>query len=215
MPKFIDMAGQKFGRLTAITRGKRLTSGGNMRITWLCRCDCGKESVVDSQLLRTGNTKSCGCWNRESARRRQYRHGMNRTPEYESWCAAKKRCNNPKGHDRVNYGGRGIKMCPEWESSFAAFYLELGPRPKGYSLDRIDVNRGYEPGNCRWATIDEQSNNRRNCHYVNFEGERMTISQCARRVGVRPMRLRHQLRDLGLPLDGAIKVARHLESIGS
>jgi hypothetical protein len=109
-----------------------------------------------------GLTRSCGCLRREASRGRKIRHGRYRTPEYVSWASAKQRCHNPKYAAFHLYGGRGIRMSDEWRADFAAFLAHIGPRPtKAHSLDRIDTDGNYEPGNVRWATAEEQANNRR------------------------------------------------------
>lgn len=149
-----NLSGRKFHRLTVLYR----TVGRSG--WWDCRCDCGGTTSVSTGNLNRGTTKSCGCavdgsWSKT--------HGMYGTAEYEAWSSAIDRCRNTKNSKYPIYGGRGIRMCDEWQKSFQAFFDELGPRPSpGHSLDRIDGNKGYQPGNCRWATLSEQNSNRRN-----------------------------------------------------
>lgn len=113
------------------------------------------------KYLRSGHIKSCGCLRVEVTGNYSRTHGMTGTPEHRSWKHAKERCFNPDDASYENYGGRGITMCQEWAESFEAFYAHIGPKPKGLTLDRIDNERGYEPGNVRWATYSQQSYNRR------------------------------------------------------
>jgi len=164
---FRDLTNQHFSRLKARwpvgIRGKR--------IFWLASCTCGSLLVVKGNAMITGNTKSCGCLNRELQRAAKYakhRHARqgNRTPEYRSWDSMLSRCNDPENE---GYGKRGIKVCERWRNSFDNFLADMGPCPSGmtgskraYSLDRFPNPDGnYEPVNCRWATLLEQRLNRR------------------------------------------------------
>jgi hypothetical protein len=157
----IDLAGKAFGRWTVIARDKDKWG----KLAWQCVCACGRPGRVGGYQLRTGRSKSCvPCSMKVSPRNYRhghtYGHGM--TPEYNAWIGAKTRCFNAKRHDFALYGGRGITMCREWQDSFTAFLEHIGPRPSAtHSLDRIDVNGHYEPGNVRWATRSEQQRNRR------------------------------------------------------
>jgi hypothetical protein len=156
----LDLTGQRFGRLTvvALDRVDRCT-------WWLCRCDCGKETVVRVSQLRDGKSFSCGCWRRVRAALLNLSHGHARagshSREYNSWAQMIKRCTNPKVAGFAKWGGRGIRVCDRWKT-LANFLADMGARPKGTSLDRFPNNDGnYEPGNCRWATAKQQANNRR------------------------------------------------------
>lgn len=189
-----NLVGKRFGRLVVVELEGTVTSPcGTKRLAWRCRCDCGSTRVVRGADLVNGATKSCGCWNSESNRARHFKHGRagradgsERTREYQAWANAKTRCTNPKFNGYENYGGRGIRMCDEWLNSFEAFYRDMGPCPPGLELDRKDVNGNYEPGNCRWATNREQMNNVRKNRFVEFEGERLTVAEASRRVGISP-----------------------------
>lgn len=160
--RLCDLRGKAFGRLAVLARAK---NDKWKRARWLCRCRCGRRCTIPAHDLKTGHTRSCGCYqtevNTRRIRRVARRHGLAGTPEHNSWIAAKARCFNVNDPSYRNYGGRGITMCAEWAGSFEAFLRDLGPRPQGKTLDRIDVNGHYEPGNCRWATATQQSKNRR------------------------------------------------------
>jgi hypothetical protein len=165
------MAGERYGRLIVTSRaGSKGKSS-----TWNCLCDCGTEKVISRVQLQTGNTKSCGCYQRESAADRLRTHGLTDTREYHAWCGAKSRVSNSKSPSWGDYGGRGITMYPEWFDSFELFLRDMGKCPKGYTLDRINNNGNYEPGNCRWATNKQQTLNRRK--FVNHETLRGFIDQ--------------------------------------
>lgn len=164
----INYVGQRFGRLLAVEMQYEPKTDSKVR----CKCDCGTEKVVLIYNLKNGNTTSCGCLSREKTAERSKHlgalmgdanrtHGFARTPTYVSWCDAKKRCYNPKNKRYAEYGGRGIGMCDDWRTSFENFLQCIGPRPEGMTLERLDVNKGYEPGNCIWATAAQQAQNTR------------------------------------------------------
>jgi hypothetical protein len=140
--------------------------------------------VFTGSALAFGTTNSCGCLFRDQLIKRNLKHGRTKSPEYKSWSGAKKRCLDLRCKAYKYYGARGITMCPEWRDSFEAFFRDMGPCPNGRSLDRIDNAKGYEPGNCRWATRIEQANNKRTVRAITYAGETMTISGWARKLGV-------------------------------
>lgn len=179
MGKFIDLTGQKFNRLTVVSRAE---SNGK-KVLWNCKCDCGSEAIVISGHLKNGNTKSCGCLNIDKIKERLTTHGMKWSPEYKSWEAMMQRCNNEKRKDSKDYLGRGISVCDEWRS-FEKFYADMGHRPEGTSLDRIDNDGNYEPGNCRWATSIEQGRNQRTNRMLSFNGKVMCLSEWASELGM-------------------------------
>jgi len=156
--KAIDLTGQRFGRLTVI---EQAPSRGHFAV-WKCRCDCGVAREVRSQHLRSGSSRSCGCLAREMTRKSVRKHGLSHSREWNAWTNARSRCHNPNNPRFRDYGARGIQMCPEWRSSFAAFYAYVGPCPPRLTLDRINNDGNYEPGNVRWATRAQQARNKRN-----------------------------------------------------
>lgn len=167
-------AGLRFGHLVTVS-----TSYHHSRRWWLCACDCGEQKEAREQHLRSGAMKSCGC------SRTPIKHGMHGTSEYSIWQAMKNRCRLPSNIGYANYGGRGISVCDRWQSSFEAFFADVGPRPSSkHSLDREDNSKGYEPGNVRWTTKDVQTRNTRRNRYITAFGRAQTVTDWAVETGL-------------------------------
>lgn len=159
-------AGHRFERLLVLSR----MLGGRA----LVRCDCGKEKSVWLTHLVRGNVRSCGCLHRT--------HGASKTPVYKAWTGMLQRCENPKNPGYGEYGGRGISVCERWHD-FETFMADMGPRPKGMSIEREDVNGNYEPGNCHWATPAEQARNTRRTIFVEMDAGRFCLKDACAALG--------------------------------
>jgi len=190
-----------FGRLTVVreVRGNYVPANGTYRRAVKCDCDCGSTATVELQSLKRGVTKSCGCLNIKVIQDRTTTHGHScggkRTSEYSAWKSAKARCYIPSVSNFAGYGGRGIKMCDRWCNSFENFLDDMGRKPSPeLSIDRIDNDGDYEPGNCRWAPLSVQAGNRRNNLVFEYLGRRYTCSEAARAFGLKPHTLADRLR---------------------
>jgi hypothetical protein len=194
MSKFIDISGEKYGKLTVIKFNKMF----NGFAYFDCICDCGEHRTVRSNGLKSGNTKSCGCYSREQASKANFIHGdANKTDEYVIWVAMNGRCYNENNTAYKSYGARGITVCDRWKDSYENFISDMGRRPTPkHSIDRIENDKGYSPDNCRWATQKEQCRNQRsNRAVVHIDSDQVfaTITMAAEFIGINYRTLKNQL----------------------
>ena len=203
MSKLLNLTGQRFGRLVVVERS---TNSKNGKARWLCKCDCGNDTVVFSTSLVRGLTHSCGCLNREIASVRFGTHRLSESRLHKTWSDMKKRCYNPNSKSFPAYGGRGIEMCEEWKDDFQSFYNWA--MANGYAddltIDRIDVNGNYSPENCRWVDKLTQANNCRTNHYLTFNGKTQSIVEWARELGVSDSLIRQRIVILGWSVERAL-----------
>ena len=175
MPKFRNIIGWRFGSLVVVARAANL----GHQVAWECLCDCGKRKVIRANSLIRRQTVSCGCFNAKKS----LRHGKRKSPEYQAWANIKNRCNNPSHPLYKYYGGRGIKLSPLW-NDFNNFYSDMGDRPKGRWIERVDNDAGYSPENCIWATPRTQSRNRRSNRYLEHGGKKLVITDWAELLNI-------------------------------
>lgn len=182
-----DLTGKRFGRLVALYRVKDYVHpGGDRKAMWLCECSCGGKREIRAHTLKSGFTQSCGCLSVESARRNKT-HGLSKTKAYTAWSSMKNRCYNKKCENFKHYGGRGISVCSRWKNSFALFMSDMGnPPSEKHSIGRIDNNKNYEPGNCRWETQKEQTRNQRANVIIEAFGKTQCVAAWAEELGIRP-----------------------------
>src|ERR1041385_8040888 len=180
----MNLIGRRFGRLTVIKR--------TAKYKWLCHCDCGVKRIVIAGSLtrRDRSTKSCGCMSRDRLIQMNTKHGFNDSPEHQIWIGIRKRCLKPNDRNYKNYGGRGIMICQEWRNNFPAFLRDVGKRPISathrYTIERIDNEGNYEPGNVRWATYPEQRRNTRKSVFLVFHGQVKVAKDWAIELGLHP-----------------------------
>lgn len=185
-----EITDQVFGRLTALYPSKL---PGKKK--WLCQCECGKFIRVLTSRLILGGTKSCGCLIADVLKTRNKTHGQSRTLAHISWCAMKTRCYNPRVEGYTNYGGRGIKVCERWLHSFENFLEDMGPREStSLSIERVNNDGNYEPGNCIWATRKVQNWNSRNCHYIKTPLGTMSLSEACEKFNIKRCTMKRRLR---------------------
>jgi hypothetical protein len=189
MGKFIDLTGQKFGRLTVAGQTEK---NKHKQTCWICKCDCGTEIRASTADLRRLHTQSCGCLQSEKVTLRNFKHGHSvsgGSKTFTSWRGMVDRCTNKQHKFFMDYGGRGITVCDEWLLDFRNFLEDMGERPEGQTLERKNNEKGYSKDNCRWATRKEQGNNKRNNVLLAWGGKTLTLQQLAENIGISPSTL--------------------------
>lgn len=189
--KEIDITGKRFGKLVGVRRVSY--------DRWIFRCDCGNEKEASKSNVARGQTTSCGCYAIEQSST----HRATKHPLYLTWKGMIQRCTAPGNPAYKNYGGRGIKVCEKWLNDPWAFFADVGERPPGTSLDRIDNNGHYEPGNVRWRTKREQAWNMRKNHLITYRGETKPVAEWAYGLGIHPETLKRRIYRSKWPLDRA------------
>lgn len=199
-----NIIGKKFNRLLVIRRVKDEQS------LYECVCDCGKTVFAYANSIISGNIKSCGCYRLDRIKNLQRKHDMAHTRLYDVWKGLKRRCCNPKNHSYKDYGGRGIDICQQWKDDFMSFYhwsIENGydeNAPYGQcTIDRIDANGNYCPENCRWVSLKEQANNRKNNLLITYNGETDTLSNWSKRIGIGYNALFKRIHDMNWSVEKA------------
>lgn len=188
------MTGKRFGRLTIVCRDDFVKKDGKKETAYICKCDCGEVRKVLAYNLKNGHTQSCGCQSFENRVKARTTHNMTGTRIYRIWCGMRSRCENPNDYHYALYGIRGIRVCEEWQE-FQPFYEWA--MANGYSetltIDRINNHGNYEPSNCRWATMKEQSNNTRRNKVIRFDGVSLSLSEWAEIANMQPGTLAYRL----------------------
>jgi hypothetical protein len=205
MGKFIDLTGKQFGHLAVIEQAENK----NGRVMWLCKCDCGVVKPIASGNLIKGISKSCGCGQRHYGKNNNsYKHGKSKTKLYAVWKTMRQRCNNPVNSDYKWYGAEGKMICEEW-NDYAKFeeWAMLSGYKEGLTIDRIDSTGSYSPDNCRWITIQEQQQNKRNVRRFEYKGETHTLTELANIYNVPKPLLRNRI-DLGWDIAEAIETPK-------
>ena len=204
--KYINLVGQKFNRLLVLEKTHR-----NNKVYWKCLCNCGNITFVTSADLKRGTTKSCGCYNRDRIAKLQAVHNQAHTRLYSVWKDIRRRCYTTTDKSYSRYGGRGIRVCDEWRACFIPFRdwafangYDTNAEYGKCTLDRIDTNGDYCPENCRWVTLREQANNRRNNILLTYNNKTETMSNWAKIVGLPYNCLFHRIHDLHWTVDKAL-----------
>lgn len=188
----LDVTGCRFGRYTAL----HLVANKPRR--WLCRCDCGQQRTVPQSSLRSGKQTSCGCRRADTCTKHGHNRKLVKSPTWTSWTAMLSRCRNPNNASFACYGARGIRVCERW-AVFENFLRDMGERPAGTSLDRIDSDGNYEPQNCRWATPKQQQANTRKTVRIALDGEVVSLIEASRRLGVHREAIKRRVAEHGDP----------------
>jgi hypothetical protein len=197
----LNLKGKKFRRLTVL---RFVGVSKHHRSQWLCRCACGKKTVVTGSNWE--RIESCGCLVKELATTHGHAPTGKPSSTYRSWRDMKKRCYNPHAKEFKRYGGRGIKVCDRWKNSFENFLADMGKKPVGLELERKNNDGSYEPGNCRWATHKEQARNRRDTRWITFNGQTKSLAQWGEEMGIKPITIHHRL-EIGWSIAAALKTS--------
>jgi hypothetical protein len=206
MPSKLNLVGLTIGRLTITERvGTHTTPGGVRRSLWRCTCSCGGETTISAKIIAAKSSLSCGCLQKERVSTAVSTHRGSRSKLYKVWTSMKQRCHNQADAGYKVYGARGITVCDEWRDSFAAFRAAVGDPPApGMSIDRIDGTKGYEPGNVRWATSEQQMSNTSRTRHLNYKDETLTMKQWSVRMGIPYATLRQRI-DKGMSVADALE----------
>lgn len=191
MPEKIDLTGKVFGRLTVLREDKK----HGKYIAWLCHCECGSDVAVVGYNLRSGHTKSCGCFHKERAKAANTTHGLKKSKTYISWCNMISRCNNRRNDHYSDYGDRGIKVCDRW-LKFENFLEDIGKKPTPKcEIDRVDNNGNYEPGNCQWVLSEQNSRNQRTSKWWYIDGIRyLSLTDAAETTGIHYAKIHRRIK---------------------
>jgi len=202
--RFIDIVGMKYNKLTVISfdgrRGKQSF--------WVCKCDCGNETIVNGAKLKNGHTKSCGCFLIERRGKSSRTHGKSHTPEHNVWLTMTQRCYNKNNPSYPDYGGRGIVMCDRWlgDKGFSNFLIDMGSRPsKNHTIERMDNNKIYSPDNCFWDTRYNQNRNKRSNHWLTVNGRKRLLVDWGNDIGVKGYTIYRRIKR-GWPLELAVSL---------
>ena len=197
--------GSTFGWLTVLSR----SGSKNGKAEWSCRCKCGSVVVVSGGSLRQGKTKSCGCYRRYFSAVKSYKHGQSNgggareaSRTYKTWQEMRKRCEDPTNISYRNYGAKGVTVCDEWQE-FTRFFADMGERPSGTSIDRIDLTLGYFPENCQWSTRKVQNRNRSNVRLITWRGSAKCLAEWCEDFGAPYHKTYYLVFSRGLSLEEA------------
>lgn len=196
-----DLIGEKFGRLTVV---ELLESDDRGHARWRCECECGGQTICKTDVLRRGQSKSCGCLQRESVTKKNTTHGKAGTALHVRWKGLLGRCNNHNHAAYPDYGGRGITICERW-LNFENFAADMGEPPTPvHTIERIDNDKGYSPSNCRWATRSEQSRNKRNNRLLKHNGKTQCLTDWSKETGIPVICILDRIDKLGWSVDEAL-----------
>lgn len=196
--QIMDLTGHVYTRLKVLEY-----AGKTKAVLWKCLCECGREKIVQANNLRSGHTKSCGCLQEELKGKHSITHGKTGSRAYNTWASMRQRCKNPHKEGYKWYGGKGIKVCEEWES-FENFYRDMGDPPDKFELDRIDGNKEYSKENCKWVSHEENMSHASNAVLLQYKGKEMPIRRIASITGVEYNALRRRIRDWGMSVEEAV-----------